>query len=367
MNSWINPHQSFLFSSSSFCGEESLARTKKEAASKDVILQAVSRIGQKPDAMVSREVFSGKKEQECHERFLQSALCNVATTLEASVEPNWKADNLTEIDQKTLSALWRSLSVEECERFCPNGQWRWSSEGNPLHLLTLAIEKGRLDAAEVLLKTCFRDQSSDDQKKAVAECISLKHVEGSYLLIKNGFPLVDRDLLAQADQVGRTLAWFGASDGNADILTELISQNINVDMPDQYGWTPLLAACNGGKLLSVKALASVKTELNVEAMDAAGWMPIHRACLHGHVDVARELVVEMATKADIPDHLGRTPLHRAVERNRVEVVRFLCDNCKVNPDYAGYVEGYTSPISARDLAKDRKQTEICRIFEDYSL
>jgi ankyrin repeat protein len=361
MNSWINPRQSALFSSHSFCGEESLARSKKEQASGNVLREAVARIKEAPLYRISRSCLESSS--AFSPVLVASLVAKVQTHLadqKRSSTPEFGA-SLSHDQKQTLTAFWKSLSPEQRQQCCENGQWKWKID-NGMYGVVVAFSKGHLPAALAMMES-FPQMSQTEGRALVNQSLEQGYIEGSYFLISKGLPWPEDHRLGLQDSIGRTLAWVAAREDDEAFMQALIDRGAPIDVADKYGWTPLLVAANAGHLDVVQALST--QEVNVGAMDAAGWMPLHRACLHGHGAVAKTLIVAMAAQADIPDYLGRTPLHRAVERNRVDIVRFLCQQCQVNPDQAGFVEGYGSPISCRQLAKDRKQLEICEIFDSY--
>lgn len=364
MNSWINPHRSALFSATSFCGEESLARTKKEIAATNVLGQA---LGQVKANLIHYRVSPHfeKSSLKCPEKSFFSRLASgVKLQSESRVKPPGfeSYTKLNHEQKELLGRFWTSLSEKEQELWCPKGSWQWQAQGSASGVVVLALSKGNLPAALALLE-CFDSLSEEDLKTLITSALNKGFVEGGYFLITNLQLWPEGNCLNQKDGIGRTLGWIAARENNASFMKDLIERKVDIDVADKYGWTPLLVAANAGHLPVVKALSS--ENINVGAMDAAGWMPLHRACLHGHAPVAQTLIIEMSAQADIPDYLGRTPLHRAVERNRVDIVRFLCEHCDVNPEQAGFVEGYSKPVSCRQLAIDRCQGEICHIFEGY--
>jgi hypothetical protein len=359
-----------------------VVKAHKQEVKKFSFLQgALLGIKDMPCESVNRHQFPKNQDgNNVEKRFVDQVLGQVRTHLKSEESPSWNLyKNLSSDDKKVLTLFWKSLSPKERQEFCPGGHWQLNTNSTPSGALVLAAINGRFEALDILLNSCF---ASDDiqaevhkVKGAVYECLNSAHVEAAYQLVKRGFQIPSNESLSVSNSAGRTLAWFAAREDDGLFLKELIERRVDVDVPDQNGWTPLLVAANMGRLSAVKALAqghlnSIKQDnmeglVDVSAMDVAGWTPLHRACLHGHPEVADVLISEISAKADIQDYLGRTPLHRATERNQIDVVRMLCKKCKVNPFLEGYVEGYSKFISAIDLAKSRAQESICSILEAY--
>ena len=106
-------------------------------------------------------------------------------------------------------------------------------------------------------------------------------------------------------------------------VTELLLQNrnIDVDLSNKFGETPLMMASIQGDLPVVKTLVLQ----NKARIDHIGWTPLHYACAKGNLDVAKFL---MANGANVDSNAlnGTTPLMMAVQSGNEELVRLLLDN-----------------------------------------
>ena len=106
-------------------------------------------------------------------------------------------------------------------------------------------------------------------------------------------------------------------------VTELLLQNrnIDVDLSNKFGETPLMMASIQGDLPVVKTLVLK----NKARIDHIGWTPLHYACAKGNLDVAKFL---MANGANVDSNAlnGTTPLMMAVQSGNEELVRLLLDN-----------------------------------------
>lgn len=106
-------------------------------------------------------------------------------------------------------------------------------------------------------------------------------------------------------------------------VTELLLQNrnIDVDLSNKYGETPLMMASIEGDLPVVKTLVLQ----NKARIDHIGWTPLHYACAKGNFDVAKFLVANGAI-VDSNALNGTTPLMMAVQSGNEDLIRFLLDN-----------------------------------------
>jgi len=103
-----------------------------------------------------------------------------------------------------------------------------------------------------------------------------------------------------------------------DVL--LGDKNIDVDLSDKNGETPLMMASIDGNLTLVKTLViGHKAQL-----DHIGWTPLHYACAKGQVEVAQFLISNGAT-VDSMSLGNTTPLMMAVQSGNERLVKLLLD------------------------------------------
>jgi ankyrin repeat protein len=103
-----------------------------------------------------------------------------------------------------------------------------------------------------------------------------------------------------------------------DVL--LGDKNIDVDLSDKNGETPLMMASIDGNLPLVKTLViGHKAQL-----DHIGWTPLHYACAKGQLEVAQFLIANGAT-VDSMSLGNTTPLMMAVQSGNELLVKLLLD------------------------------------------
>ena len=89
---------------------------------------------------------------------------------------------------------------------------------------------------------------------------------------------------------------FGAVQGWVELIDVLIRELGNqVDARDNYQFTPLHSAANGGHVSAIRALLALRHELN--AQDYLGRTPLHYAAMHGRVAALEELLGQGADLA----------------------------------------------------------------------
>ncbi|KAG1973158.1 ankyrin repeat and EF-hand domain-containing protein [Pimephales promelas] len=109
--------------------------------------------------------------------------------------------------------------------------------------------------------------------------------------------------------------------GDIDSLSLAFTQQVPVDIKDQFFKTPLMTACSCGNYQVAKFLISQRADVN--AVDQFNWTPLHHACYAGHVDIIKMLVQSRAV-VDAVSMNGATPLMRAIES-----CRFSCVECLI--------------------------------------
>jgi ankyrin repeat protein len=108
----------------------------------------------------------------------------------------------------------------------------------------------------------------------------------------------------------------------SDKVTEYLlkNKNIDVDLSNLSGETPLMIASIEGNLPMVKTLVLQ----NHARIDHIGWTPLHYACTRGHLDVAQFLVSNGAD-VNAPSINGSTPLMMAVQSGNEELIKYLLE------------------------------------------
>lgn len=126
-----------------------------------------------------------------------------------------------------------------------------------------------------------------------------------------------------------------------------LAQGVDVNIRNDYGYTPLHAASDTGNLAVTQVLIAHGADINAVAND--GTTPLHtinvggyfqaterfKGIIHpdmitvqaapGHLAVAK-LLLKHGARIDQQDNLGLTPLHTMVERGMVQVAELLINN-----------------------------------------
>ena len=136
-----------------------------------------------------------------------------------------------------------------------------------------------------------------------------------------------RSLLAKGvtpnavDSNGNPMLLLAIKDNSDKVIDVLLNnQNIDVDLSNKNGETPLMIASIQGNLPLVKRLV----EKNHAAIDHIAWTPLHYASARGQVSVAVFLLSEGAI-VDSRSLNDTTPLMMAVQSGNEQMVKLLLD------------------------------------------
>lgn len=124
------------------------------------------------------------------------------------------------------------------------------------------------------------------------------------------------------DSSGNPMLVLAIKDKSTKVIEVLLqNRDIDVDLSNKNGETPLMMASIQGDLPVVKSLV-----LQHKArIDHIGWTPLHYACTKGNLDVAKFLVANGAV-VDSNALNGTTPLMMAVQSGNEDLIRFLLDS-----------------------------------------
>ena len=123
------------------------------------------------------------------------------------------------------------------------------------------------------------------------------------------------------DASGNPMLFLAVKDKSSNVINVLLGdKNIDVDLSNKNGETPLMMASIDGNLPLVKILVlGHKAQL-----DHIGWTPLHYACAKGHLEVAQFLIANGAT-VDSMSLGNTTPLMMAVQSGNEQLVKLLLD------------------------------------------
>jgi len=122
--------------------------------------------------------------------------------------------------------------------------------------------------------------------------------------------------------LGDTPLLLAIMNGNKEILNYLLSKpSIDVDVAENKGYTPFIAACASGEIGFVDKLC--KHGCNIKLKTRDGQTALHRAAFYGHQKVIIYLIQNLKMNAMISDRKGNLPLHYACMKLNISCMRIL--------------------------------------------
>lgn len=206
-------------------------------------------------------------------------------------------------------------------------------------VMSVAIRNGKIDIVKVLIASgCSVDDSADRVLHDAAATNRVDLMEVLWVSFEN----IDVNLV---DSEGRTPLHVAAVRGHVESLRFLISIGGNPDVCDCNGWTPLHFAAAEGHIEAVEFLLNccfyVKYAVTKDGKSAftlavdGGHSHLYSSLYLGdvmhraaRVDDINRLKTCIAEGAEVNgrDQNGWTPLHRAAFKGRIECVKLLINN-----------------------------------------
>jgi hypothetical protein len=141
--------------------------------------------------------------------------------------------------------------------------------------------------------------------------------------------------------------------GNDKAIGLFIEAGVDVNLKNQFNWTPLLVATFMGSEASANKL--INAGANVSVRDKRGYAPLHWAVQRGFARVA-DVLIQKGAWVDVRSVKGITPLIQAAAFGRANIVRTLiAHGASVN---AADQEGWT----ALHKAVANKHLELIRML-----
>ena len=211
-----------------------------------------------------------------------------------------------------------------------------------------SLEKSRHEAALIHLSLCIahRDRGELDLKNFRIQYPNESVINANPILHARLLELITakneawyayfRAYDAAHPKTIEDILWIMAKAGHTQLVAPLMNLSkvtrtcihlqpimMNVKL-GRYGRTQLHHCAIYGFTTSVKRLLSIRN-INVNVKDANGWTPLHCAAYNGHVEIAQQLI-QSGAEVNAKDCNGATPLHNAASRHTFEIVKLLIRN-----------------------------------------
>lgn len=235
-----------------------------------------------------------------------------------------------------------------------------------LTLMENALKQDNLEIIRMVLEKCKLDY------RASSSCGKIRGYWHAFEDIGVIEAIIEMDMLdiEEKDGSDNSLLWMAAREGNLRMVELLLNNNeVNPDIPGEYGWTPLTVAVMEGHHEIIELfLKTGKVNIDAGNYDRCGTSPIRHAIEHGKLDVTMKLLdgasVVVNPRYSPTWYHWQTALGKAVSQEWWEVVELLFEKNQVlleQMDKKGYTtlswaahEGHTDVVK---LILDRKPLE----------
>lgn len=124
------------------------------------------------------------------------------------------------------------------------------------------------------------------------------------------------------DYDGKTALHFAVMNDNKNCAYELLKNNANPNIKDQYGYTPLHYAAKYNLLYNSKIL--INSDADINTTTTKGWTPLMLAADNNSENVAKLLIYKKAN-INTKNNEGKTVLDMVTERQNVNLSKFIID------------------------------------------
>ncbi|KAL9976144.1 hypothetical protein ACROYT_G013400 [Oculina patagonica] len=136
----------------------------------------------------------------------------------------------------------------------------------------------------------------------------------------NSKPLRTRSQKKYVNEKGETPLHEAAIAGNSQRVKELLEKGADVNARDYCGWLPIHEACNHGHLDVAKLLLMAGSHVNDQSgQHCCGITPLHDAAENGHLDLVK-LLLSHGASINLKDEKGRTALDATIQTLKIDKV-----------------------------------------------
>ena len=189
-----------------------------------------------------------------------------------------------------------------------------------VNCLHIAAFNGHLNLCKTFInKYNFDVQVPDDGGRTA---LHLSAENGSYKLVKF-FADMGSDINLKTN-VGRNCLHIAAGCGHLNLCKTLMNKyNVDVQVPDDDGWTALHYSVRNGSYELVNFFADKGTEINLKTNDGRNCLHIPADC--GHLNLCNTFINKYKFDVQIPNNDGWTALHYSAKNGSYELVKFFTD------------------------------------------
>jgi ankyrin repeat protein len=190
-----------------------------------------------------------------------------------------------------------------------DNEWR-----TPLHS---AAEEGSIELVKVLVERGedLDVQDSDGDTPIHLASLSNHYETVRFLLGKGANPNL-------GDKEGRTPLHSVAAEGHIQLLKLLIHWGVDIEATESDGQFLLHATASWNLYEATKLLPEKDVNVNVNVLDCDGWTPLFYAAFSGHLDIVK-LLLNLGADETIYDTDGETALDTAISNEHLDIAKYL--------------------------------------------
>ena len=187
-----------------------------------------------------------------------------------------------------------------------------------MNCLHIAADQGHLNLCKTLIKKHNLDLEKPNDDGWTALHYSAKN--DSYELVKFFTDMgIDTNLKATDEMNCLHIA---ADYGHLNLCKTFINEyNVDVQLPDNDGWTALHFSSRNGSFEIVKYLINMGIDINHKTKH--GMNCLHIATHYGHLNLCKALINEYNVDVQLPDNNGWTALHFSPRNGSYEIVKYF--------------------------------------------
>ncbi|NSX83945.1 hypothetical protein GOM44_07500, partial [Wolbachia endosymbiont of Atemnus politus] len=198
------------------------------------------------------------------------------------------------------------------------------------------------DNSPLLTGKCLRNHLAHD-----SALVDVLLTDPSIAVILNAKKLTEENIMTSKKKIGKLVSddpfkvrekynnglvtitnqermFVALAEGNLESIKDCLKKGADIKARSVNLWTTLHFAAKGPSLEIIKFV--LNQNLNVNVKDINGQSPLHIAAAHGRKYIISFFVVEMGLCVDDVDNHGKTPLHIAAQNGHKDTVEVLLKN-----------------------------------------
>ena len=225
-----------------------------------------------------------------------------------------------------------------------------------MNCLHIAARYGHLNLCKTLINEYNVDVQLPDNDGWNALHFSARN--GSYEVVKFFTDMGTDTNLKGTD--GKNCLHIAARYGHLNLCKTLINKyNVDVQLPDNDGWTALHFSAGSGSYEIVKYFTNMGIKINLKTKD--GMNCLHIAARYGHLNLCKTLINKYNFDVELPDNNGWTALHFSARNGSYEIVKYFINmGIKINLTANG--------DSCLHIAADSGHLSLCKtLINEYNV